>query len=292
MLSQEHKQVIAVLICVAVWCGLQSKRSSKPPISPSGQDQGGVTAAEKHSSENLEWTNWTHDPIAVFTAVLTGFNGLLFLSTTALWLATRKSAKISERALTELEAPFVSVKINRPGLEIEGHSVKFGILRWCVVNYGRTPATILEIWDQTKSTSAGLPAKIDPHSTVGAPMPYGIVAPPNGECEEFPFVAISELVTEGSEPFSQKLIFFMGFVRYSDIFKNRFVLGFCFMFDRVGNRWILAGGDGYNYCRKEAGGNVPDWYQPTARIRSVRADTHRAIRESERDTASDTATPI
>jgi hypothetical protein len=34
-------------------------------------------------------------------------------------------------------------------------------------------------------------------------------------------------------------------------------MGFCLLFDDVGNRFILAGDDEYNYCRKEPGGFKP-----------------------------------
>lgn len=162
--------------------------------------------------------------------------------------------QIAERALTELEAPFVFVKINSPGLEIKGRSVSFGLLKWCVVNHGRTPATILEIFEEVLSVELGkgYPTAKNFSKAHGDKMPYGVIAPPGGQSEDFPYLAIANLVSEGEEtPFSQTLPFFRGFVRYADILKNHFILGFCFMFDREGNRWILSGGDDYNYCRKE-----------------------------------------
>jgi hypothetical protein len=83
-------------------------------------------------------------------------------------------------------------------------------------------------------------------------MPYGVIAPPNGQCDhDFPFIPVGQFITEN--PRSPKSsIFFLGFVRYENIFSNRFVLGFCFEFDRNSNRWILTGNNEYNYCRKEA----------------------------------------
>ncbi len=167
---------------------------------------------------------------------------------------TRRAADISERALTELEAPFVSIKINAPGLEIKGPAITFGILQYWVANYGRTPATILEHFEKAEGVESGkgYPPKIDPDKTRGSLMPYGIIAAPNSQCDDFPFIPIGQFITENPRT-PKSSIFFLGFVRYEDIFRNRFVLGFCLEFDRKGNRWVLSGDKDYNYCRKESG---------------------------------------
>jgi hypothetical protein len=185
---------------------------------------------------------------------------------------TKESVNISERALTELEAPFVSIKINAPGLEIRGSTVTFGILKYCVINHGRTPATILSLFETVKSVDlgAGFPPMVEPDKEAGFPMPYGIIAPPNGASEDFPYLAIGPLFGDrppiGLLSVSDKRPFFMGFVRYADIFGNRFVLGFCFMFDNTGNRWILAGGDDYNYRRKDSTPRTPDCRRPVGPV--------------------------
>jgi hypothetical protein len=132
--------------------------------------------------------------------------------------------------------------------------------------------------------ATALPPPIDLLAEHGNPMPYGVIAAPNGgQTEDFPYLAIVDLLADPGEtaPFSQRNIFFMGFAKYADIFRNRFILGFCFFFDRNGQRWILAGGDTYNYCRPDDGPPPPGWYQPTADTQSVRGDVYRAIRKSE-----------
>jgi hypothetical protein len=60
-------------------------------------------------------------------------------------------------------------------------------------------------------------------------------------------------------------IFFMGFVRYTDIFGNRYISGFCFLFSHEDNRFVLAGGSAYNYRRREDGStqHAPDQPTPT-----------------------------
>ena len=54
------------------------------------------------------------------------------------------------------------------------------------------PLLILEICDDTKATriGTGLPAPIAPKTVSGTPMPYGIIAPPQGQTDDFPFLAV------------------------------------------------------------------------------------------------------
>jgi hypothetical protein len=86
-------------------------------------------------------------------------------------------------------------------------------------------------------------------------MPYGVIVPPSGDSDEFGHHIWAQLLTAagdaGPAALRQKHIFFLGFIRYADIFKNVYTLGFCFLFDTENNRWILAGGPEYNYCCKE-----------------------------------------
>ena len=104
------------------------------------------------------WERTTSDPIAFFTLVL-GFSTVgLWVATIALYRAgerqirvSEKSATVAERALVELEAPFLSIGISESGLTKKsgerGHDFK--ILKFCVFNYGRTPARLIEIVDKT-----------------------------------------------------------------------------------------------------------------------------------------------
>ena len=43
----------------------------------------------------------------------------------------------------------------------------------------------------------------------------------------------------------------MGFVKYRDIFNNRYISGFSFIYHLESDRFILAGGSEYNYRRRE-----------------------------------------
>lgn len=184
---------------------------------------------------------------AIATIVIGAFTCTLWLATTQQARLTEASIRIAERALTELEAPFVFVQINSPGLTVEGSQTHFGMLQWCVVNYGRTPASILETFHEIPSVERDHdPPAVDPTQRRGHQLPYGVIAPPNGgRSHDFPAIPVP------NRPFSTHSPFFLGFVRYADIFQNRFILGFCFLFDAGSNTWIRALGDEYNYCRKE-----------------------------------------
>jgi hypothetical protein len=85
--------------------------------------------------------------------------------------------------------------------------------------------------------------------------------PPNGgEADPLTFNIFINVMREAANNQNMLRIgipFFLGFVIFGDIFGNIYTLGFCFLFDRIGNRFILAGGDEYNYCHKERGPYVP-----------------------------------
>ena len=46
-------------------------------------------------------------------------------------------------------------------------------------------------------------------------------------------------------------LYFCGYVRYTDIFNKRYILGWCFMYQIDSGRFILKGDDRYNYIREE-----------------------------------------
>ena len=83
-MSGLHRFVILLFAGLVVWLAWQSRISSQSPILQSGEQQHQQSTSAhtdtKNQSDKLDWNNWTHDPIAVFTGLLTVFNGLLFAS--------------------------------------------------------------------------------------------------------------------------------------------------------------------------------------------------------------------
>jgi hypothetical protein len=244
---------LGVLLTVAIFAmGMVFESSRQPPSDksvPKNTDHGNAIVTAEKSPEITDW-------------LLVLFNGLLFGSTALLWGANKRSAKIAERALTELEAPFVQIKVLHPGLDTTTASE--GRLSFCFVNHGRTPARILELLDEIRPTVIGeFPEPGDPRIQRGRGMPFGITAPPQGECDEFGRVVMRGQLTgppAGPQNFAQRLLYLVGYIQYADVFENIFTVGFCLLYDPVRCRWAIRGDERYNYHRKEEGPYVP----PTA----------------------------
>jgi hypothetical protein len=227
--------------------------------------------------------------IAAFTIVLAVRTGGLFKETAALRaiasqqqtdmlrsvtatekLATtgEKSASVAERALVELEAPFLAINILDTGILREaalGGVYVRKVLRFTIANYGRTPAMLMELVDKAiiVHLTAGLPPEINLDFRSRNSMSRGVIAPPSNSSQHFIYdldaqnnilIGAKELddLYGGQLRLSKSELFYYGFVRYRTIFDQTFRMGFCFIFDKRGNHWHLAGGDRYNYLEKES----------------------------------------
>jgi hypothetical protein len=260
----------------------QAAQFARPPEYAEPHKQGGkagdTSPNEDKPHKSLResfaaiWERTTEDPTALFTACVAAFTLVLAISTGLLWRATKRTAVIAERAMTELEAPFVSIKIIETGIRWHQNDRSFtagGMLQFSYINYGRTPATILEAFEDVRfvNPGEGLPPPINARNVRGPPVPWGVIAPPNGESQPFPFNAFLSILGEaGGNPeiLRTGIPFFLGFVMFGDIFGNVHTLGFCFLFDRETSRFILAGGDEYNYCRKKRGPYRPPGFNRPA----------------------------
>lgn len=188
--------------------------------------------------------------------------GLLGLIGTVYYAAmaadgARQAAHTAERALLDLERPHVYVEITSTGL-VDGRlsDLPTGNFTFEFVNHGRTPAIITELADNYVPVAGDperdLPPPIDPSVTRGRAMPEGVIAPPSG-AKSPPFSERPINVTESSRLLRQRQnLFFIGYVRYRDIFGSRYITGFCAVHDRLANRFVLMGDGRYNYTRKES----------------------------------------
>jgi hypothetical protein len=172
--------------------------------------------------------------------------------------AANRSVVISERALTELEAPFTAIKVMESGLTRKysemGHD--FGILQFAITNHGRTPARLVELVDKTHLVprTGGLPPQINLGYRSKNTMPYGVIAPPDSESQPFSQNLLGNHMNElAADPVLLKsnAIFFYGFVRYETIFKQTYRMGFCYIFDMFSEQWLLSGDENYNYLIRE-----------------------------------------
>jgi len=78
-----------------------------------------------------------------------------------------------------------------------------------------------------------------------------------------------------------KRAYFMGFVRYRDIFGEHYVMGFCFVLDLKENRWVLMGGKEHNYCKEDQAFENPAWMHPSSNPSSIRSAINRAALDTQ-----------
>ena len=174
------------------------------------------------------------------------------------WREIRRTANISERALVDLEAPFLSIKIENTGVSRKDREIghNFEQLSFSIANFGRTPATLVELVDKTKMVpiNEGNPPPIDFDFRSRNTLPRGVISPPAGDSQLFSRNLyadhLSDLAADGL-PLSVKALFFYGFVRYETIFAQTLRMGFCFIFDRYSDTWVLSGDERYNYLENE-----------------------------------------
>ena len=255
-MKQAQRAVIALFVLLVMWCAWQSRLSSQHPILPSGerQHQQGATATttSENPTQNINWNNWTHDPIAVFTGLLTLFNGLLLASTVGLWLATRKSASISERALIDLERPYIvfhEIKTDI-GLFLSPNTVIpsnfHPSFHFTVINYGRTPGNIVRAMIQFDILN-GIPEepKIEDVSLQNPGYKVAVIV--IGQAMEYTFNRLRLLRIQfpqherlGLQNGTLKLYCY-GMIEYRDIFDKIHTVNFCRCFDFSQNEWVPVG---------------------------------------------------
>lgn len=211
---------------------------------PHQQSATSATGGE-NQAQNLNWNNWTRDPVAVFTGLLTLFNGLLFVSTIGLWLATRKSAGISERALTDLERPWALIT----KAAVEGIFKDSPFIEIEKGNFGRAAGTIVGIRAGSKIYSfeidpASIPMTEHPLDEVG-----NALVPDNLYWSKISLKPYKEpQVPAGIEAGAYNFVL-RAVLNYRGLTKATYETGFCFRYDADRNRFVRYGGEKYNYTK-------------------------------------------
>jgi len=216
------------------------------------------------------WPNWI---LAVFAAVaaVIGLRTLGRISdqtrvaVTALRInrvsarAALQSANVAERALTELEVPYVSIGEMVPHvlLQTEG---KVGPSPNAVVwfefgfrNSGRAAAEVTSVHAELRivgvlatppeysGTIEESAFSIGPNSDTGKVRWNASYKFPLGKIDD----EFSSLMTSKT-----RLVCF-GYVKYQDVFKTKWITGFGWQWNPHNNGAYLTGGRYYNYCRKD-----------------------------------------
>jgi hypothetical protein len=197
---------------------------------------------------------------AIATAIIAIFTVMLVVVTDRQAKLTRRSADIAERALTELEAPFLGLKVTEPGFGAAWISKDrcritktYNGLTFCFVNYGRTPAVLLELHDRLQICGKGeMPDLEWKPAERGKPYPYGVLIGPDKPSADSFRLFEDFIKKEEFESFEKEEsdFFLVGRLRYRDIFNRISEMGFCAMFDRATSGFVMEGNERYNYCRR------------------------------------------
>jgi hypothetical protein len=211
--------------------------------------------------------------------------GMLWIFTALLWWTTRKavsdsaetakaatkaaiaatqSASIAERALVELERPFVLVELSDPdpadGAGPGAVQFPFRTIELRLVNVGRMPAILTRLeYDFKPASSGSIAPPVDRTKVGGRELPAGTVSVTGRPFREttnlfrpFPHDKNDALST------GEKSMWIVGFVRYDDIFGNHYIAGFSQVYDRLGSRFVTRGDNRtYNYTHMEKTDTIP-----------------------------------
>lgn len=204
------------------------------------------------------WDYLTKDAITLFTIVLAVATWLLWRSTDNLWKETREAAVRTERNMVALQRPQVFVYISNAGLKVEPlygsmTTAGEGGLQFYIANFGSTVAQLTEIrdelfvrdkgeWPVSQPTTEG--RKLPPGTFTLLDLPYNEGRRYLADC-----VGHQDLLVAGS--LETKTVHFSGWVRYVDVFGNRYISGFHYVFDPIGDRFVRRGSAEYNYTREE-----------------------------------------
>jgi hypothetical protein len=167
--------------------------------------------------------------------------------------AANQSASVAERALTDLERPHVFFKrVYDSGLVIQANGAgrQKGHLRLAFVNRGRSVAVLLAIRHNLRAFPNGqMPPPANPAADAGDTLPTGVVIAADN-AYVFPIDPLTSVSVEDLK-LGTSVLWLWGFLRYASIMNRRYVVGFCARLDLDAKRFVLYGGDEYNYTRTE-----------------------------------------
>jgi hypothetical protein len=216
-----------------------------------------TTAAEAQAryTKDHAWYAW-FGSLLIFATLLATAGATVAAAVSA--KASCRAAKAAEKAITELERPQVFVEVSSPGLEVNLSDGRFELaghrFEHKCVNYGRTTALLIEYLPKILILEAGaFPAPVGPKTERGRELPVGCVAAegnPYTEGDTSMKTFDLKLLEAGA---SRKYrVYFVGYIRYADIFGARYINGFCSVYDPIGGRFVRRGNNqNYNYSRKE-----------------------------------------
>ncbi|MFZ1922290.1 MAG: hypothetical protein WAU57_11740 [Xanthobacteraceae bacterium] len=255
MLKRLNPEIsLGFLLATILWIGVLGWSLSYAPTDVEKQDCQQAAKAAGHKTEECKtlWERTTSDPVAFFTFVLSISTIALFASTAALWFVTRRSANIAERALTDLERPYIFFDAIQTNLT-SFFNLLFDPYRmtpefWLdIVNYGRTPGNFEEgaIFYEV---GRFLPDEFVPPEQISLASPHSelaeIIVGPD-KTYRFPSQRIRHIFTKAHARGVEEETMFVychGFITYSDIFRRKHTTKFCRRYDASRGEWLPEGG--------------------------------------------------
>ena len=188
--------------------------------------------------------------LALITAALAVYTGKLYHATVTIGKDSKTALTIGERAYVFFN------KVTNPGFKIalDKRSMPIGNtgIQYVIENQGKTPAILTEIMQKhvfmLKADSFQLPPPINIKKERGQKLPAGISIGAYKPYElRYPWISIENMVEMADVARGDTFLFFMGFIKYRDIFKKGHCVGFCTYYDTVAEEFIAIGDEEYNY---------------------------------------------
>jgi hypothetical protein len=259
------------------------EQPQQPPIIVNVAPAPKTDAERAEEAEERRSKSETDAKLAEYTRELALFTKGLFYATTVLGIATiglliaafiqsremkksiavsdkiaeaaMKSANVAEQALLMAETPYLVPEITDCRIRTSADSiyeVDLGnTVTFHIHNYGRTPATIYDIYSCLFPAYA-LPEQID---TTGlhTNLTKTEIIPAHKRSTDYHFSlndGLRESLFRGKKDAARYIIFFIGHIRFGDVFGSEYISGFCFARNGTTGEFYGIGGDGYNYRRK------------------------------------------
>jgi hypothetical protein len=249
-----HEIVLGFLLASLFWIGVLGRQAWHSTDSKHAEEC--IEIAKKAGFKTDECKTFLErsasDPVAAFTLVLS-------LSTIALWLVTRRSADIAERAFSDLERPYVYI-FGAKGLARYSETMDpYDFLKYSVANYGKTPASIV-------SAALVINVGTGPETPIDVGPWHKLIEPPimmpnerrDDEKTVPDSISTSEYADEYTSPSDAFTVpdlkdgtnfFFWARIKYHGPFSNGHETSACWQWDQKSSRLILYGDEKYNYTR-------------------------------------------
>ena len=176
---------------------------------------------------------------------------------------------VAERALTELERPFVYARITQKGMErtksVYEHRWHLNTSNFRIefVNFGNTPAELTRLQYEIipRKRDIGIVDSFSPRDVGGRELPVGSVSAKDSPYGENSDLSESQLIQGHADAIAngEESVWVTGFVRYRDIFGMNRITGFTFLFNQDTQWEFIGRGDNenYNYTREEHPEDIP-----------------------------------